>query len=153
MASFVYNNGMNRILDGTCDLSSGGDTIKCMLVQAAYVADPDHVYVEEAADDANEHEVTVTGYTEGYGGAGRVALTSQAISTDDANDLVKFDAADITWTTLGAGETIAGACLIQEVTNDAASFLIMYLDFTNKATDGGDFPLVFSTDGIATFNL
>jgi len=140
MASFVYNNAALLLANGGIDFDT--DVLKIMLVQAAYVADNDNVFIEEGVDDANEHELTVTGYTPGFGGAGRKTATVTA-EKDDGNNRAELDIADLTWTALGTGETIAGAILIKEITNDLASLLLAYFDVTNTPTNGGDVTLDF----------
>lgn len=146
---FVYNFGAQQITNQSIDWVN--DTIKVMFVTSSYTANRDHDFVEEGANDANEHEIVTDGYTGGYNGAGRKTLASATIAEDEANDRVIFDAANFTggttWSALGAVTpgTIAGAIIIKEITNDAASVLIAYLDFTESTltTNGSDVDLTF----------
>ncbi len=146
MATFVYNRGATDIADGSIDLLT--DTLKMMLVTASYVPDRDNDFIEEGVNDANEHEISVTGYVGGFGGAGRKTLGTKTVTEDDGNDRVEFDIADITWTALGVGATIAGAIIVKEITNDLASILVAYLDLTDTPTNGGDIVLNINADGI-----
>ena len=153
MASGWYNLAVQKIMDGTIDLDT--DTLKVMLVQSGYSYDPDDDFVDNGgAADPIDQELTVTGYTGGFGGAGRKTLANKAVTKDDTNDYAIFDnTADITWTALGSGETIAAAIVIKEVTADTDSYLICYLEVTSTATNGGDITLQFHTNGIGYMDI
>lgn len=144
MASGWYNNGKAKIVDGTIDLIN--DTIKIMLVGTGFSFDADHDFVSSIV----ANEISNTGYTGGFAGAGRKTLASKALAIDDTNDRAEFTSAAITWTTLGAG-VVAGAVLIKEVTDDAASLLIAFIDFTNVDPGGGDLVLTPDAEGILQF--
>lgn len=141
MASAWYNKGKGVVMNGDIDLLT--DTIKVMLVTSAYTFDADHDFANDVTG-----ELTVSGYTGGFGGAGRKTLASKTVTIDNTNDRAYFDAADVSWTALGAGETIGGAILLKEVTNDAASPLIAFIDLANAATAGTDVSIIWSTEGI-----
>lgn len=128
------------MVDRTIDFAN--DTIKAILVDDTYVYDADHDF----ANDVSADELTGTGYTGGFGGSGRKTLASKTITNDTANDRVEYDFADITWTALNAG-TIGGVVLVKEITNDAASPIIAFLDPTNLVTNGGDVTLVVNAEG------
>lgn len=148
MASLVYNRAKKEILDGTIDLLS--NTIKLMLVTSSYVADDAHDFVEEAADDANEHELTGTGYDPGFAGSGRKTLAAKVISEDDANNRGEFDdTADVTWTGIDAG-TAAGVIVYKHLTSDLLSVLIAYIDTGGFpiVTNGGDLTIQWNAEGI-----
>ncbi len=137
MAEFLYNQGSMDLWDGTFDLLTEA-AAKVMLVTASYVADRDNDFIEEGVNDANEHEISGTGYAAGFGGAGRKVLASKAIIVNKGSDRSEFDAADITWTAIDAG-TPSQMLAVVEVTNDLASVLISHHD-TNfpVTTNGGD---------------
>jgi hypothetical protein len=152
VASGAYNYAVNQINENTLDLEN--DTIKVMLVGTGYTYDPDDDFVSSGAGTPGGEEITATNYTGGFGGAGRKTLTTVTFTEDDANNRSVLDADDpVTWTSLGNGvnDTVAAAIIIKEITNDAASPLIVYVDFTNRTTDGSDFPLLWNTTGIATW--
>jgi len=146
MASHWYNTALKEFLDGTMDIDT--TTLKIMLVKSGYTPDKgDDVVDAGGANDAVDHELTVSGYTGGYGGAGRktATVTLQANDTDDRVDIA---IADLTWTALATGETIAGAILIKEGgANDTTSRLIAYFDVTDTPTNGGDITLDFNSLG------
>jgi hypothetical protein len=152
MATFVYNKAAEDIASGAVDLLN--DTIKTMLVTSAYTPNRDDLVVDAGGgSDALDAEISVSGYTGGWGGSGRKALASKTLTTDNTNDRAEFDAADLTWTTLGSGATIAGMILIKEgASNDTTSRLIAYLDVTDTATNGGDISFTFDAEGIIQFS-
>ncbi len=128
--SFVYNNGASLVSASYWT----GTTVKAILVTAGYVADRDHVFV--SAIGANE--LSGTGYVAGFGGAGRKTLAGKTATVDNVNNLTAYGATNPVWTAITAG-TAAAIIIIQEITNDAASVLLAYLDAaTPRATSGLD---------------
>lgn len=152
MASFMYNRAIKEIMDGTINLDT--DTLKLMLVNSTYAADPDQDFIDlSTGTDAESGEITATNYTRGFGGAGRKTV-SITISEQDANNRGVAVLADTTWTALGGAtnDTVVAAVLVKEITNDAASKLIAYFDITDTPTNGSDFTLDFdATDGNIRF--
>ena len=142
MASAWFNRGKQQVLSGSTSLLS--DTIKVMLVTSSYTFDADHNFVSEVV----ANEVSVIGYTGGFAGAGRKALANKSVTEDDTNDLAYFDADDLTWTGLATGATVGGAILVKEVTNDAASQLLVFMDLADTPTNGGDITLAWNASGI-----
>jgi hypothetical protein len=145
MASGVYNHGAYGLATGS--ISFTGDTIKVMLLatDSPYVFNKDHDHV----DDINASELNVAGYANGFAGAGRKALAAKTVTEDLANDRVVYDAADPSAWTLASGKTVAAAVIYWHSVDDATSIPLFFLDFTDVATNGGTFTLVFDTTGIA----
>lgn len=152
MATFVLNKAATDIADGSIDLLT--DTLKVMLVKSGYVANRDDDVVDAGgANDALDHEISVSGYVGGWGGAGRKTLLSKTVAEDDANDRAVFDCADPSAWTLVTGETIAAAVVIKEGgANDTTSRLIAYLDIADTPTNGGTFTLVIDSAGVIHFS-
>ena len=150
MASLAFNEAAKKIADGTLDLLV--DTIKVMAVNNTYTPNRDDHFVCSGSgpSDAGDAEITATNYTRGFGGAGRKTLASKTLTTDDTNDRAEFDAADVTWTNLGNGsnDTIVGLVLIKEITDDAASIVIAYIDIADTTTDGTNFVQTWDAQGI-----
>lgn len=145
MASGWYNSGIRDIVDRTIDYSA--DTIKVMFVTSSYTPNADHDFV----DDVNANEVSGTGYTGGFGGSGRKTLASKTFTTDTTNDFVKLAAATLVWTAVN-GFTPKYAIFIKEITNDAASRLLFYLDLGTVTLNGGDLNVApDATNGWAKF--
>jgi hypothetical protein len=147
MASGWYQQGLEDALDNTLNLDT--DTLKVMLVTSSYTYDADHTVVDNGGNDATDpsfNELTVSGYTGGFGGAGR-KTTALAMNVDNTNNAVDIElngGANQTWTSLASGETIGGAILIKEITADTSSRLICFFDVTDTATNGGDVTLTWS---------
>jgi hypothetical protein len=138
MATHWYGKGVLKIVNGSIDLDT--DTLKVMLVNDSYTSDKDHEFVSSVSSN----EISVSGYSGGFGGAGRKTATV-ATQYNATSDRVEVVINDITWSSLQSGATIGAAILIKEVTNDAASPVIAIWDFTtNVATNGGDFTMDFN---------
>lgn len=144
MASSCYNAGIKGIQDRSIDLAA--DTIKIMLIgtATAYTFDKDHAVMTTPAAS----ELSVTGYTGGFAGAGRLTLASKTITNDTTNDRAVFDAADPAAWTLSTGGTVAAAIVYKHLTSDAVAVPIAFLDFTDVPTNGSTFTVVFDANGI-----
>lgn len=137
MATRWYGPGLLAVLNGTIDIDT--TALKVMLLKSTYTFDPDHQFVSSLTEISG-----VSGYTGGFNGAGRKSATVTA-DYKTASDRVDIAVADLTWTALGTGDTIGGAALIREITNDAASLAIAFFDFTDLPTNGSDVTLDFAT--------
>jgi len=149
MASMVMNRAVKEGADGTWAYLTS--TIKMMLVATAtpYTPNVDHDFVDAGgANDPLDAELSVSGYTGGFGGAGRKSLASKTITEVDGSDRAEFSSAGLTWTALVAGQTIAAGILIFETGGaDTASRLIAYCDVTDTPTNGGDVTINPGTGG------
>lgn len=147
-----FNKFMLTQMNGGADTTGGAtagaarvvdfdsDTIKAMLVTAAYVPS----YTGHAVKASVTNEVTGAGYT-----AGGQALTG--LSVVDSNGKITFDANDLTWAQNAAGFANARRLVIYKDTGSAAtSTLIGDIDFgADKGNVAGDLIIQFSnTDGI-----
>jgi len=148
VADFVYNLAKKQLLDGSLDLDT--DDIRVMLVDSGYTANKDHDYVDGGgADDPVDHELSGTGYTGGYGGSGRKALASRAVTEDDTNDAGKFDAADVTWSAINAGTAACAIVIKKGTADDTTAVLIAHYDTGFPVvTNGGDVTLQWNANGI-----
>lgn len=148
MASLVYNTAKKEIMDGTIDLVN--DVIKAMLVTSSYVANADHLFVDEAgANDPIDHELSGTGYVAGFAGSGRKTLAGKAFTADLVNDRAEFDVNDLVWTGINAG-TAAAVLIYKHLTSDALSRLIAYIDTGGfpVVTNGGDLTIQVNAEGL-----
>lgn len=125
-------------MNGLYDLDT--DTLKILLLKSTYTFDPDQTDVTTLAAS----ECDATNYTGGFGGSGRKTATITS-AQDNANNEYHWAIADLTWTALGgaSNNTLGGAALIKEVTNDAGSIPIAFFSFTPFTTNGGDVTLDF----------
>jgi hypothetical protein len=147
MASGAYQYGIMKVLDGTIDLDT--TALKWFLAASSYTYNPDH----DGVDDLTE--ITATNYTGGFNGSGRKSA-SVALAVDNTNNKVIVTFTDpATWTALGGATnaTIGAIVLIREITNDAGSIPIVYLDFTDVTTNGGDFSVDMANAGANGGNL
>lgn len=147
-ASFVYNTAAGDMWQDIVDLLN--DTIKMGLSNSTHVPNRDDDFLDEAgANDFIDGELSGTGYTGGFGGAGRKTLASKTITVDKTNDRAEFACASVTWTAINAG-TAAQATVLKEITNDAASKCIANIDTGGFpiTTNGGDLTLQPNAEGL-----
>ncbi len=144
MANFVYNQGKFLLANGSLNLIS--DTIKLLLVANSYEGSNTVAFLADAntVHDIVSHVITsatVSGYA-------HVALTSRTVSeTDDggsSNGFAFFNAANVTFSTLGTGHTVGGCGLFREGANNTASPLIAFYEGVDTPTNGGDITIQFA---------
>lgn len=148
MSNFVYNLAKKLILDGTLNLLN--DTLKVMLVNSNYTPNPDHTYADMGgAADPVDCEVDGANYVRGWGGSGRIVISSKTLEIDNTNDQVKFKGSNPTWAAINVG-TIAGAILIKEgASDDTQTVLIAWFDSGFPiTTSGSDVTIKWSDNGI-----
>lgn len=138
----IYNEFKETVMEGVFNLATGGDTLKIILV-SGHTPDIDthDVYADVSADEYGSG----SGYT-----AGGETLTSQDVTEDTTNDRGVFDAADVTWSGLGAlsPATPSDAILYDDTPGSPADPLICYWELGSTATNGGDYTLQFGANGI-----
>lgn len=130
--SGAFSRGVLKTLDGTIDLDT--TATKVGLAISTYAPDPDHSALTEFAAS----EATCTGYTGAFGGAGRKAATV-TLTEQTANNRVVTIITDLTWTTLGGAtnNTLGYAVWLREITNDASSVPLAFLNFASNITTNG----------------
>lgn len=150
MASGAYSRGILNVLNGTVDLDT--TATKIGLAISTYAPDPD----ESSLTTFASSEATCTGYTGGFGGGGRKSATI-TLTEQTANNRVVCIIGDLTWSALGgaSNNTLGFAILLREVTNDAASIPLAYLQFaSNVTTNGSDILVDFDgTNGNVRFTV
>ena len=129
----LYNEFKRALLAGEIDLDA--HTIKVALV-TGYTPDTD---AHTGWSDVSGDEVSGMGYS-----AGGEALANKAVSLESGDDRGKFDADDVTWSSLDAG-TPSHAILYDD--SHASDALIGYIEIST-ASNGGDYTLQWSSDGI-----
>lgn len=154
MSSGAYQGGVADMLDGTSPILSTTYKVLLLGTATAYTFNPDDdVFDAGGANDIVDAEISVSGYTGGWGGSGRKTLASKTVSVNDTNNRVEVDAADVTWTALGSGATIEAAVIgVEGGSNDTTSVPAVYLDPTNIPTNGSDVTLQFASNGFLNFN-
>ena len=148
MASMTTNKFRELIMNGGIDLDNAADTaVKVMLVQNTYTPDRDHDFVSSITSGTTKELTGGTGYTGGFGGSGRKALTGKTIVKDNATDKAYWDATDSSWNAINSG-TIGYVVVIREVTADSDSPILVIIDVPDTATNGSDLTLQWAADGI-----
>lgn len=148
MASLVTNKGAFLLTGGVAGaVNYLADTLKAVPLKSTYTPNQDVNFM----GDISAQEVVATGYTGGFGGAGRQTLASKTVTEDDVNNQVEFDAADITLSSVGGvtNDTIGAFAIIKEITNDAASPVIAIVELaTPITTNGSDVSIAWGADGL-----
>lgn len=135
MANLVYNYGKFLLANGGINLVTGN--LAVLLVANTYTADQDSDFVANIAAS----EIT-TGTVANYA---RQVLASKSITEDDGNDFAYLDATDITFSSLGTGNTIGGAILCLDTGSNTTSPLIAFYDVTDTPTNGGDITIQWAS--------
>lgn len=145
MASFVYTPFKGDILRGLAshNMEEAGADARILLAMTNTTFDTEQ-------DDEFVGDTTTP---DEYDGANyvRKALATQAVNDDAANNRAEFDADDVVWTALGAGTRQAqGMVLFLHITNDAASFLVAWIDTGGFpfSGNGGNVTVTWNAEGI-----
>jgi hypothetical protein len=142
MASGTYNSLGSLAAAGGVGWTTA--TIRVLLVSSSYSYDADHATVA----DVSGSEIGVSGYA-------RATLASPTETVEAANNRVVLDAADVTFSALGAGATIGGAVVFRRVAGADAGTdpLIAFIDTNDLVTNGGDVVVAWSANGIARLTV
>lgn len=134
MANALYRKGAEKILSGQIDLTA--DTIVARLIR--------NDYAQNLSSD--EFLVTATKIT----GSSEVTLAGKAVTGG------VFDAEDITFSAVPAGETSEGVVLAKWTGDEATSPLIAYIDQITGfpvATNGGNVVVQWDNGAFKIFSL
>lgn len=113
--------------------------------------DPDEEFNSGFLGAGDAQELTATGYTGGFGGAGRKTLASKTVAVDQVNNRAEFDCADITWTALSAGGPIVGFWTMVERVADTDSQLCWKFDTATGlplSLNGSDVTITIDAEGL-----
>ena len=124
MASAIPNSALVRLLTGDIDLDA--DDIRARLCMNTTTCDTEIDAINDLADYTLIDVADATGYAD-------VALASEAVAADDANDRAEFDATDASFTGLGGDATrdYQGVLLYKYVDGTNANDLpLCFIDFT-----------------------
>lgn len=134
MANAFYRKGAQKILSGAINFST--DTIKARLVKNTYAQNL-------STDEFVDLVTAVTGTTD-------VTLANKSV-VDGV-----FDADDVTWTSVPAGETSEGVVIYKDTGSEATSPLIAYIDVITGfplATNGGNVVVQWDNGAYKIFSL
>jgi hypothetical protein len=133
----IYNHAKEIILLG--DIHFDSDIFKIVLLGSGYSfnVDGNNGYANVSAE-----EITASGYA-----AGGETLTGLTVTQNDTGDYAKWDAADVTWSSL-ATATIAHAVIYDDtITTPVADPLVCRFEITTNS-NGGNYQLSFNSGGI-----
>lgn len=134
MANALYKLGAQAILDKLIDMNS--DTIKCALVKNTY---PQNLTTDQ-------YHSSIAAYVLG---------TPQTLTTPTIA-LGVFDADDVTFTAVTAGDTAEAVVLYKDTGVSGTSPLIAYIDTITGfpiATNGGDIVVQWDSGAYKIFSL
>lgn len=151
MAKKLYAPAALKLVTGLIDLDN--DTFKCLAISSGGAFDPAGADYTTLADTAlaagiTSYEDTSTNYARQTLSSVTVALTSGALP-------VKFDAADITITSLGAdgANPIEGWLIYVDGASDSLRYPLVWIPYTSaQSPNGNDFTIQFSASGILTLS-
>jgi hypothetical protein len=143
---YLTDKARELLLAGTLNLKT--DDIYFVLLNASGGASKDTEYLSEVV----ANEVSGTGYTGGYGGAGRKSIGAtgdRTVTHSGSTHKASLDVVDPTWTGANFG-TVGEVLTIKKGTSDADSLVISYDDITDVVTNGGDWTYAIAAAGLWT---
>lgn len=138
----LYRSFIDALAKKKIDLSSSDNHTVTVTLHVAYTP---------ADTDTKRADVSATEYgsSDGYTAGGSV-LQSTTWTYDSANGKYVFDAADVTWSSLGPLVTATPSHAILWDNTATSDDLIAYVTLGTTATNGGDYTLAWSASGIFT---
>ena len=136
MASFIYNQGLLKIANGSIDYLT--DDIRALVVNQNYTFDKTHDFVNDVVSFELANS-TGTGYE-------RKALANKTVAL--VGDVARYDADDVTYTAVSTTQQFGGMVVYKEGATDSARDLIAFIDFNNIPTNGSDIQIQFSANGL-----
>ncbi len=135
---YLYDSFMKKVMDGSIDLDT--DTFKIMIASNSYTpSQANHDFRDDVTN-----EVSGTNYTAGGATLSSVTLTLSA-------NLLKFDAADVTWSAVTFTNGRYGVIYKSRGGAASADELVGYVDFgANYSPSGSDFTIQWNASGIFT---
>ena len=135
MANALYPKAKESFLSQNPSIDMDTDTIKVAMVTSAYTYSAAHQY---------------------YSSAAGVVGTPATLGTKTVTDGV-FDAADVTFTAVASGSTVAALLIYKDTGVEATSPLIAYIDTVSSglpvATNGGDIIVTWDSGASKIFAL
>lgn len=133
MANGVYNRGLYLLMTAAANLASAD--VRVLLVKNTYTFAKTHNFVADVI--AGSLEISVASYA-------RQTLTGKSVTEDDTNGFAYFDANDVTFAGLAAGQTIGGAVVFLHTGSDATAQVLFFYDLPDTPTSG-DFVIQWAT--------
>lgn len=138
---YIYNSFKKYVMDGVFDLD--GAAALQVTLHTGYSPDIDsHTIWGDTG--VSSTEITGTGYV-----ADGKVLASPATTQDNTNDRGKFDANDLTWTSLTLSPATPSHLILWDNTpTTPVDPLIAYWILGTTATNGGDYTIQWGSNGI-----
>ena len=132
-----YNHGKEQMLLKVLDFDT--DAFNVMLLGAGYslVIDGNLGYA-----DVSAQEISTSNYT-----AKGIVLTALTVTQDDTNDWAKWDAADVTWSSLGTTVIDHAIVFDDTITAGTADPLICHVEITTDS-NGNNYTISWHANGI-----
>jgi hypothetical protein len=137
----LYRSFLNGLGAGLFDLSSSDNHTVTVTLHVAYSPDVD------AHTQWSDVSATEYGSSDGYTAGGQVLQTTTWVSDSDTG-VTTFDAADVTWSSLGPLDTATPSHAILWDNTATSDDLIGYMELGTTATNGGDYTITWSSDGV-----
>ena len=134
----VYNHFKEQLLLGAVDCV--GDTFKMTLLGSGYALNVDG---NNGYANISAQEITAAGYS-----AGGLTLTGESVTQNDGGDYAMWDAANLTWTSLGATTVDHAVMYDDTITAPVADPLAIHFEITTQP-NGANYSLNFNAGGIA----
>ena len=134
MTNALYNKGKEKILSGAINFTS--DTVKVILVKNTY---PQNLATDEFLTDVSAYRLNSD-----------QTLASKSVATG------VFDAGDVTYTAVTAGDTSEGVVIYKDTGTAGTSPLLAYIDTITGfplATNGGDITIQWDNGAYKIFSL
>lgn len=158
MADVVYSTGyLNGLVKALHDWTAGGDTYRIILEDSTSTYNPTNASTDKFVSDAVANGFVelpnIAGYTGGYGGSGRKAVGTRAVTDDPAGiNGEKLTAANLTWSAIEAvtgGHTVKGWLLVKDITDDAHSLVVAHFTSAgSQALAGFDLSINWGANGV-----
>jgi hypothetical protein len=146
MASAIPNAALNSLVSGGIDLDT--DDIRARLCMTNTTCDTEIDTIANISDYTTVDPADASGYAD-------VALVSEAVNTDDANDRAEFDADNVVFSGLGGDATrdYQGVLLYKYVDGtDANDIPLAFIDFSADITSAATQVTVpWDAEGILQF--
>lgn len=142
MANALYGKGKEKLLSATSSISLDSDTIKVSLVTTSYAQNL----------STDEFFSTISGVL----AAGAVAAANTQTLGSKTITLGVFDAADVTFPSVTAGDVCEGVVIWKDTGVAGTSPLLAYIDTITGfplTTNGGDVTVVWDNGAYRIFSL
>ena len=136
-----YNNFKEQLMLKQVDLDT--DTFKLVYLGSGYTFNQDGANPAYADTAITSNEITAANYS-----AGGHSLTSLTVTQNDASDYAKWDAGDVTISSLGTTTIAHGVVVDDSITAPTADILCFRVEIGTNA-NGGNYTMSWNAGGIA----